>query len=167
MKKNTCFGRVGNISCSIFMVLVFLSVVSSFCSRTTDPSPSISERVNATMSAITHGYLHDNVLTSRAELTSDPHPYYTLEPSMHLGSENMTLHAGMTQVVGHMTQTAEFLHRSTNVVMTSTPAPNIQATRTGALCGDGTSSSATGAGACSRHGGVSCWNYSDGSCRRD
>ena len=29
--------------------------------------------------------------------------------------------------------------------------------RTGAICNDGTSSSATGRGACSRHGGVSSW----------
>jgi len=36
--------------------------------------------------------------------------------------------------------------------------------RTGALCKDNTSSSATGRGACSHHGGVSCWNYSDGTC---
>jgi hypothetical protein len=36
--------------------------------------------------------------------------------------------------------------------------------RTGATCKDGTSSSATGKGACSRHGGVSCWRYSDGTC---
>jgi uncharacterized protein YgiM (DUF1202 family) len=30
-------------------------------------------------------------------------------------------------------------------------------TRTGAVCRDGTSSSATGRGACSHHGGVSYW----------
>ena len=36
--------------------------------------------------------------------------------------------------------------------------------RTGALCNDGTTSSATGRGACSHHGGVKCWYYSDGSC---
>ena len=37
--------------------------------------------------------------------------------------------------------------------------------RIGAICNDGTQSSATGSGACSWHGGVSCWLYSDGSCR--
>lgn len=37
--------------------------------------------------------------------------------------------------------------------------------RVGAICADGTQSGATGSGACSRHGGVSCWLYSDGSCR--
>jgi hypothetical protein len=38
--------------------------------------------------------------------------------------------------------------------------------RVGAVCNDGTSSSATGSGACSHHGGVSCWKYSDGTCTK-
>lgn len=38
--------------------------------------------------------------------------------------------------------------------------------RIGALCNDGTMSSATGSGACSHHGGVSCWEYSDGTCTK-
>ena len=37
--------------------------------------------------------------------------------------------------------------------------------RVGAICVDGWQSSATGSGACSHHGGVACWLYSDGSCR--
>ena len=37
--------------------------------------------------------------------------------------------------------------------------------RVGAICNDGTQSSATGSGACSHHGGVRCWLYSDGNCR--
>ena len=45
------------------------------------------------------------------------------------------------------------------------PAPSPSGTRIGAICRDGTSSDATGSGACSSHGGVSCWRYSDGSCR--
>ena len=43
------------------------------------------------------------------------------------------------------------------------PAPPSR-TRTGATCKDGTSSTATGSGACSSHGGVQCWKYSDGTC---
>ena len=31
---------------------------------------------------------------------------------------------------------------------------------------DGTTSKATGSGACSHHGGVSCWQYSDGTCTK-
>jgi hypothetical protein len=38
--------------------------------------------------------------------------------------------------------------------------------RVGATCKDGTSSKATGSGACSHHGGVSCWQYSDGTCTK-
>jgi hypothetical protein len=36
--------------------------------------------------------------------------------------------------------------------------------RIGAICVDGWISSATGSGACSSHGGVACWRYSDGTC---
>jgi hypothetical protein len=36
--------------------------------------------------------------------------------------------------------------------------------RIGAICRDGSESGATGRGACSRHGGVRCWKYSDGTC---
>lgn len=51
-----------------------------------------------------------------------------------------------------------------------TAQPTIESTvatarhRTGAHCVDGSSSGATGSGACSKHGGVSCWYYSDGTC---
>jgi hypothetical protein len=38
--------------------------------------------------------------------------------------------------------------------------------RVGAKCNDGTTSTATGRGACSHHGGVSCWLYSDGTCTK-
>jgi hypothetical protein len=38
--------------------------------------------------------------------------------------------------------------------------------RVGATCNDGTASTATGSGACSHHGGVSCWQYSDGTCTK-
>jgi hypothetical protein len=38
--------------------------------------------------------------------------------------------------------------------------------RIGAVCKDGTTSTATGSGACSHHGGVSCWQYSDGTCTK-
>jgi hypothetical protein len=38
--------------------------------------------------------------------------------------------------------------------------------RIGATCKDGTASTATGSGACSHHGGVSCWQYSDGTCTK-
>jgi hypothetical protein len=37
--------------------------------------------------------------------------------------------------------------------------------RIGAICNDDWESSATGRGACSHHGGVMCWEYSDGTCK--
>lgn len=97
--------KVPYIVFSIFVVFMCgLFLINSYPHK--NDSESILVVSTATI-GITHGYLHDNILTSRAGLTSDPHPYYTPEPSMHLGSENMTLHAGMTIVVGHMTQTAK------------------------------------------------------------
>jgi len=44
------------------------------------------------------------------------------------------------------------------------PSPSPSRQRIGAVCKDGTPSSATGSGACSSHGGVACWRYSDGTC---
>jgi len=38
--------------------------------------------------------------------------------------------------------------------------------RLGAQCNDGTTSKATGSGACSHHHGVKCWIYSDGTCTK-
>lgn len=38
--------------------------------------------------------------------------------------------------------------------------------RIGAVCNDGTTSTAIGSGACSHHGGVSCWQYNDGTCTK-
>lgn len=51
------------------------------------------------------------------------------------------------------------------IAPTIPPAPTSgERVRTGAQCVDGTTSGATGSGACSSHGGVSCWFYSDGTC---
>lgn len=87
----------------VILGMIFTALLASLTGRIDSES---TLAVSTATIGITHGYLHDNVLTSRAGLTSDPRPYYTPEPSMHLGSENMTLHAGITIVVAHMTQTA-------------------------------------------------------------
>ena len=42
---------------------------------------------------------------------------------------------------------------------TDTTSETTSGTRTGAICNDGTSSTATGSGACSHHGGVDHWLY--------
>lgn len=52
------------------------------------------------------------------------------------------------------------------LVATNTPANSAQRVRVGAICNDGTTSTATGSGACSHHGGVSCWLYDDGTCTK-
>jgi hypothetical protein len=46
-----------------------------------------------------------------------------------------------------------------NVAPTATPYVAPTGGRTGAICNDGTYSSATGRGACSHHGGVARWLY--------
>ena len=46
------------------------------------------------------------------------------------------------------------------------PSSPSSSTRVGAECSDGWDSTATGSGACSSHGGVKCWKYSDGACRK-
>jgi hypothetical protein len=53
-------------------------------------------------------------------------------------------------------------------MMTFVAASQAQAPRhrVGAICNDKTSSTATGRGACSHHGGVNCWQYSDGTCTK-
>ncbi|KKL78476.1 hypothetical protein LCGC14_2024460 [marine sediment metagenome] len=43
----------------------------------------------------------------------------------------------------------------------SSTAPTEGRQRIGAVCNDGTQSSATGSGACSSHGGVNHWLYKD------
>jgi hypothetical protein len=48
----------------------------------------------------------------------------------------------------------------------SSPQAQTERYRVGAVCNDGTTSTATGSGACSHHGGVLCWQYSDGTCTR-
>jgi hypothetical protein len=45
------------------------------------------------------------------------------------------------------------------------PPPAPSGYRVGARCRDNTTSTATGSGACSHHGGVACWRYNDGTCR--
>jgi hypothetical protein len=52
----------------------------------------------------------------------------------------------------------ETLSRNTPTTATA------QLHRIGAICRDGKESSATGRGACSRHGVVRCWKMSDGTC---
>lgn len=79
---------------------------------------------------------------------------------------------GSTTALGEIKRCSEFAYSA------PTPLPDVSADvvggteqvqrafRIGARCADGWRSNATGRGACSWHGGVSCWRYSDGTCRR-
>lgn len=54
---------------------------------------------------------------------------------------------------------AEFTFESTACLIGGGTKATCGFPRTGATCNDGTSSTATGRGACSRHGGVAEWTY--------
>jgi hypothetical protein len=62
-------------------------------------------------------------------------------------------------------KSAAMLLVAISLALAGTGCAQLGVYRMGAICNDGTQSSATGSGACSHHGGVSCWLYSDGSCR--
>jgi len=79
--------------------------------------------------------------------------------------------AASNEVVTAIASATVFPTTTTTIpIFTTTTIPRptttipITRVRTGAVCRDGWPSTATGSGACSSHGGVSCWRYSDGSC---
>jgi hypothetical protein len=94
---------------------------------------------------------------------TDANGKYTLS-SLSAGTFNVS--AGATSyltttspvTVGSNTQLNFVLQRTTSLPASTTR------TRIGATCTDGWTSTATGSGACSSHGGVRCWRYTDGSC---
>lgn len=57
------------------------------------------------------------------------------------------------------TRTATTAARSLPTVALATSTPSAGSVRIGAICRDGTRSTATGSGACSHHGGVASWIY--------
>jgi hypothetical protein len=68
-------------------------------------------------------------------------------------------------------QTEATARRASTPVVTplpqnKTPTVDERLHRIGAICRDGSESGATGRGACSHHGGVKCWKYSDGTCHK-
>ena len=72
--------------------------------------------------------------------------------------------ASVVAMMRQRTATASTLIGDAAASPANRPASPPPRYRTGATCRDGTGSNATGAGACSRHRGVSCWRYSDGTC---
>lgn len=87
----------------------------------------------------------------------------TTVPEISIASSTPTV---QPKVVTKVPEPTKVLPIPTKIVIPVPDNPSSNPVRTGAVCKDGTSSSATGRGACSGHGGVSCWNYSDGSCRK-
>jgi hypothetical protein len=89
-----------------------------------------------------------------------------------LPSEIVTFTPAPAQPSATQAQQIEPTATEAAIAPSDTPAPADTATpagprvRVGALCNDGTSSNATGSGACSHHGGVKCWKYSDGTCTK-
>jgi hypothetical protein len=63
------------------------------------------------------------------------------------------------------TQAEQIAPTDTQPAPTEAPTTGARV-RVGALCNDGTDSNATGSGACSGHGGVKRWKYSDGTCTK-
>lgn len=63
-----------------------------------------------------------------------------------------------TQPVAQVTSVGTYVAHAPVATPTYT-APATTGARTGAVCNDGSSSSATGRGACSHHGGVAYWTY--------
>ena len=72
--------------------------------------------------------------------------------------------AGYDNAVRFLTVSTDTRFDMTMVRTAPAPPPPTSRYRVGATCNDGTSSSATGSRACSSHGGVRCWRYSDGTC---
>ena len=83
--------------------------------------------------------------------------------NLKVGNANFSATASgyRATTIGVFVNGANTLNFALLVAPTPTGTPR---QRVGARCNDGTSSSATGSGACSSHGGVRCWRYSDGAC---
>ena len=77
---------------------------------------------------------------------------------------------GSTAITGTKAQdidSTKIVEQSKAVQRTQSPSvEQQQRIRVGAICNDGSESTATGRGACSHHGGVKCWKYSDGTCTK-
>lgn len=98
------------------------------------------------------------IIIPTIKLTSTSSPRatqtYTPRPTLPIIVPTVTPHAAQPIIIPTVAPRP--------IVPTSTSAGY----RSGARCKDGSHSNATGRGACSWHGGVSCWYNSDGTCSR-
>ncbi len=102
----------------------------------------------------------DGAGTTRTD-TTDGNGDYSL-PALREGAVSLTVTASSFQSATrtiNLTSDMRF-----DISLTPIPPPPSSRYRVGAICTDGWRSDATGSGACSHHGGVRCWLYSDGSC---
>lgn len=96
-----------------------------------------------------------------SDMTSgDDSVTFTTNCSTYTWSKPPTTAQYPGMVLGSATTTATPTQTTTAApTETATPSPTPGGVRTGAVCKDGTTSTATGSGACSGHGGVDHWLY--------
>jgi hypothetical protein len=121
----------------------------------------ITDGVNAGKSTRTDGtgnYNIGSVTVGTFEMSAAAVSYYTTTTQATVSSSNSRMDFVLQRVPGPPPP----------------PPPNVPGPgggggattryRIGAICVDGWISTATGSGACSSHGGVFCWQYTDGTC---
>lgn len=148
--------------------------------NTHTPAPTIAPEPSAT-ATLTPTATSTETPTLTPTETETPTETPTLEPKAatalartETSSARQTATAGALATATEARQSTLSARTLTDAplptqVPTALPAivptqPPAAAYRIGATCADGTRSTATGSGACSRHGGVQCWQMSDGSC---
>ena len=108
-----------------------------------------------TVTAVNGDYRFDNLAVGNANLSANASGFTERITGIFINGANSL---SFTLVQGAYEAPVTFA-----VAVAVSPSPS---TRVGAECNDGSDSSATGSGACSSHGGVKCWKYSDGACRK-
>lgn len=106
-------------------------------------------------SAQTYAYVSSSSLNLRTEASTDSEVVKTLRKYDNL-VVNDTLSSSWLKVFYN--QTKGYVHGDF-VKAGQAKVTIVQGGRIGAVCKDGTTSSATGRGACSHHGGVSYWRH--------
>jgi hypothetical protein len=131
--------------------------ISNLFPEAAEPKPGFHEKDRV------ENYLHDQVCRGALTLAEAQREIATNWLAVY---ETLAPGAGSSPTPIQAAATATFALAQP----TATQAQQVQQTqsaaraRVGALCNDGTSSTATGSGACSKHKGVQCWKYNDGTC---
>lgn len=152
-------------------LLVFGAGMSAPATPAPAPSPTLYS-INGTITDAPSRVALPNVTVeiesgtnAGRETRTDSNGRYTLSG---LSGGSLTLSAGANSYYTSTRQVTLTGNAQIDFVLERTPpvssGPPSSRTRIGATCNDGWISGATGSGACSSHGGVRCWRYSDGSC---